>query len=516
MRPAVAALLAACLAACDLGIPGVPPGAGESASGFHLPALHAEPDPVAGGRIVDANGREVLLRGANVNAFVEYWQASPARFTTYPFTVADADLMQQMGFDAVRLLISWSRVEPEPGQYDDAYLDEVEQAVDLLESRGLYAIVDLHQDAWGPTLAARPGEDCTGQGDPAFGWDGAPGWATQDGGEVHCVSGEREFGPAVLAAFQAFWDDAPGPGGVGIRTRYARMLGHVAARFAGHDSVAGYDVMNEPNAFYLIPGQLPALAAFYAQAIAEIRAGEALVGAPRRLVLFEPGITWAATGRGATKDFAHDDQVVYAPHIYQGGLDAQVLDASVFQKARSEAVIYGGAPIVVGEWGSGPERAADPNDGYFDLHQALQDQFRFGATLWTWREACGDPHKAGDWRAGNIPYVWGLFDVDCATDAIRGMRAPLAGKLTRGLLRAAPGRLASLAFDPVTRVLAASGGAAARSSFVAFLPAAAGDVPRLEGGGLDVFAWKPAPGGFYVSGYVRPGSWSLALGRWNR
>ena len=32
-----------------------------------LPALRAEPDP-AGGRIVDTAGREVLLRGVNVNA----------------------------------------------------------------------------------------------------------------------------------------------------------------------------------------------------------------------------------------------------------------------------------------------------------------------------------------------------------------------------------------------------------------------------------------------------------------
>jgi len=36
-----------------------------------LPALQAVPDAIAGGRIVDDSGREVLLRGVNVNAFVE-------------------------------------------------------------------------------------------------------------------------------------------------------------------------------------------------------------------------------------------------------------------------------------------------------------------------------------------------------------------------------------------------------------------------------------------------------------
>ena len=524
-RSASAAALACLLAwtACDFGIPGVPPGVGEDRTGIHLPALHAEPDPAAGGRIVDAAGREVILRGVNVNAFVEYWQYSPSRFTTYPFTAADADLLQQMGMNAVRLLISWSRVEPAPGAYDEAYLDGVEQAVGLLESRGIYAIIDLHQDAWGPSLAARPGEDCTGVGEPAFGWDGAPEWATQDGGWPHCVSGEREFGDAVMAAFQAFWDDAPGPPdpgggpGVGIRTRYVRMLQHVAARFAPRDSVAGYDVMNEPNAFYLIPGQLAALGALYEAAIPAIRAGEASVGAPPRLVLFEPGITWASTGRGAPKPFAHDDQVVYSPHIYQGGLDSQPLDANVFQKARTEAVAYGGAPVFVGEWGSGPERAADPSDDYFDKHQALQDQFRFGAALWTWREACGDPHKSADWRAGRIPTVWGFFEVDCATNSIAGRRAPLTGKMTRGLLRAGASPLASVGYDPGARVLSASGTSASAATFVAFLPgpgAPLHDGPWLTGSGVDAYSFKPAPGGgIYVFGWTRPGAWSLSLVR---
>src|SRR6187399_51357 len=50
-----------------------------------LPALHAEPDPVSGGRVVDATGREVLLRGVNVNALVEYWQYGSFP-TTFPLT----------------------------------------------------------------------------------------------------------------------------------------------------------------------------------------------------------------------------------------------------------------------------------------------------------------------------------------------------------------------------------------------------------------------------------------------
>ena len=327
----------ALLLSCQIGVPGVPPAPGADATGFRLPALHADPDPVLGGRIADAFDRTVLLRGVNVNAHVEYWAYDPARFTTYPFTDADAEAIAAFGWNAVRLLLSWSRVEPEPGVYDEAYLDEIEAAILVLQSHGIYAIVDLHQDAWGATLAAPPDQTCGRGQRPAFGWDGAPGWATLDGGASRCAAGEREFTPAVIQSFQSFWADAPGPGGVGIRTRYAAMLGHVAGRLGRHDAVAGYDVMNEPNAFSLIAGQLAGLTALYAQVVPAIRAGEDAAGVPHRLIFFEPSITWGTMP--ATADpFTDDTQIVYAPHIYQGGLDSIPLDAVPFDRAWNESV----------------------------------------------------------------------------------------------------------------------------------------------------------------------------------
>jgi endoglycosylceramidase len=501
------------LLACDPGVPGVPPAPG-GASAFRLPALHARPDPDAGGWIADAHGREVRLRGVNVNAHVEYWQQDPSRFTTYPFPEADAAEIASYGWNAVRLLLSWSRVEPAPGVYDDAYLDAIEDAVLALERHGVYAIVDLHQDAWDATLAAREDEACRPGESPAFGWDGAPAWATFDGGRRRCTPPlGREFSPAVIAAFQAFWDDAPDAAGVGIRTRYGAMLAHVATRLSRHDAVAGYDVMNEPNAYVLFPGHFDALADLYADAFAAIRAAEDGAGHPHRMIFFEPSIAWGQLP-SEMPFFANDGQVVFAPHLYQGGLDSTPLDPAPFERARDEANrLYGGAPVLSGEWGGDPRRAADPGDDYFLLHQELQDAYGISATLWTWREACGDPHKAGDWRAGNDPYVWGLFDVDCATQTVTGVRAPLAAQLRRPALRAAPGRIAAIAIDPAARTLDASGAIDAKSSFVAFVPGPIGRRPSVSGLGIESYAWKPAPGGgAYVSGWVRAGAWRLAIG----
>ena len=90
-----------------------------------LSPLHAALDPVGGGRFVDAEGREVMLSGINVNSLGEYWQYDSDVAPVFPLGEEDADRIASIGWNAVRLLITWSRVEPRPGEYYEAYLDEV-------------------------------------------------------------------------------------------------------------------------------------------------------------------------------------------------------------------------------------------------------------------------------------------------------------------------------------------------------------------------------------------------------
>jgi endoglycosylceramidase len=474
-----------------------------------LPALHAEPEATVGGRIVDAEGRHVLLRGVNVNALAEYWQGGEFP-TVFPFTAADADLMAAIGWNAVRLLLSWSRVEPQPGVYDDAYLAQAAAAVRLLASRGLYAIIDLHQDAWGPTLAARPDETCMAGFELALGWDGAPGWATFDDGQPHCAqAGVRELSPAVLAAFANFFENENGPGDTGIADRYAAMLGHVALVLSAEPGVAGYDLMNEPNAFF--PEQQAALSGLYAKAVQTIRAAETAAGSPPRLILFEPSASWSLFGGGAPPDFAHDRDVVYAPHIYTGGFDGKPITAAAFAVARDEAAGFGGVPVLSGEWGADPRRASDPADPYFLDHQNLQDQFLFSATLWTWRESCGDPHKQADYRAGRVPYVWGEFEVDCSSNQATGLRQDLLDQLTRAYVRAAPGALLESRYDHATGAFSARGAAAnAGGELLAFYPGSRHGEPTLTTSGLDEVQSALAPGdNLYITARATGGDWFL-------
>jgi endoglycosylceramidase len=451
----------------------------------------------------------VLLRGVNVNALVQYWAYGPLP-TVEPFDAADAEVMAGIGWNVVRLLVSWSRIEPAPGRYDRGYLREVARLVRVLARHGLYTIIDFHQDAWSATLAARPGEVCPTGSEPAFGWDGAPEWATLDGGAAHCFTLARELSPAVQTAFAAFWADAPGPGGIGIRTRYARMVGHVARRFARLRSVAGYDVMNEPSAF--TADQIGVLGDFYAEVLSAVRAAERRRHGFPHLVFFEPSILWSSTGAGTPDDFPHDANVAFAPHVYGGGIPPGPIDPADFARARDDAARFGGAPVLVGEWGSDPDRARDPADPYFREHQALQDDFHLGATLWTWRESCGDPHKAADALAGRVPEVWGEWDVDCATNTVHGLRQALVDELTRAYVRAAPGRLERTEYDSATGAFEAAGtGAPARARLVAYYPARLRGEPALTTTGLRRMRTAPAPGGgLYLLGRAVGGPWSLA------
>jgi endoglycosylceramidase len=469
-----------------------------------LPRLRAAPDAQSRGRIVDTRGREVVLRGINVNALAEYWKGTRFR-TVFPLEPRDPLRMRKLGFDAVRLLVSWSRVEPAPGRYDERYLARVRRTAARLTDARLYVIVDFHQDAWGPSLAARPGEACPPGSEPALGWDGAPAWATLVPASVaRCApAGTRELSPAVVAAWSAFWDDERGPGGVGIQRRYLRMVAHVVRGLAGDHGIAGYDVMNEPNAFG--DDENAALSRLYARAVRAIRAAERRARAPRRLILFEPSVLWSATGRGAPPAFEADRDVVYSPHIYSGAFNGGTITAQAFTIALEEARGLGGPPVLSGEWG-----AARGRTDYLAAHLALQDRYLLSSTQWTWRESCGDPHQRGTALAGTVSTgTFALWGIDCATNRILPIGRALRTTVTRGYVRAAPGRLTAMRWDAAGQRLEASG-RAARAGVVleAFYPGAAAG---MSAGGLRRLRSVAAPGGRLVTARAEGGGWTLSV-----
>lgn len=178
--------------------------------------------------LTDADGRVLLLRGVNLVR-----KTPPLDPADAGFDDDDAQLLADSGFDAVRLGIEAYALMPSPGEIDTAYLDQIASTVDTLAAHGLRVLLDFHQDGWGP----------------AFRDNGFPVWMTFTNGATDTGTPFPLYyltNPAIQAAFQSFWDNVPGPGGVPLQERAAAWFEAVGARFAGNDAVLGYDLLNEP------------------------------------------------------------------------------------------------------------------------------------------------------------------------------------------------------------------------------------------------------------------------------
>jgi hypothetical protein len=115
-------------------------------------------------------------------------------------------------------------------------------------------------------------------------------------------------------------------------------------------------------------------------------------------------------------------------------------------------------------------------------------------------------------RDGRVPYVWGEFEVDCATNEVTGPRQALVDDLTRAWLRTAPGRLAAMTYDPAGGVFTARGtGAAKKDVLVAYWPARLHGEPEVNVTGLERVKIRPAWGGSYVIARANGGDWTLTV-----
>lgn len=75
---------------------------------------------------------------------VDFWNRYPE----------DMDLARGMGLNAFRFSLEWSRIEPRPGEFDQAAIDHYRKMVDAAHARGLEPIVTLQHFAYPAWLDA--------------------------------------------------------------------------------------------------------------------------------------------------------------------------------------------------------------------------------------------------------------------------------------------------------------------------------------------------------------------------
>jgi len=363
------------------------------------------------GFILDADGRVRIFHGANVSG----------RAKAPPFLPLEdeslLDPLRAWGWNLVRLVLQWEAAEPEPGKYDDAYLDDMIVLAQAAHARGLHVIVDLHQD-----LFSRH-----------YGGDGAPAWALPPRPGRARFAGRSWFANyffsgGVIGALDRFWRNADG-----IQDRYHDMLTHLGRRFAGVPGVLGYDLFNEPmgRPRDVLSGRFEreALALFYRRAIASVRQGD-----PARLVVIEPG-PLAGLGTPCRLPALRENELVYGPHLYdpvailtrkfRGPIGAHAWTA-----ARHAATARRlGMPVLIGEFGVLNAHAGG--------RAMIEAQARhFDSRFFSWAAWHYNPSEV-DWN-----------DEDASLVTADGRERDFLAPLVRPYARAIAGRPTFCRFDP--------------------------------------------------------------------
>ncbi len=253
---------------------GITPGSGSATTEAPLPTLRspifrganvtgapAVSGPIrapGGPYLYDRDGRVVFFHG--VDAVYKYspYELYPAPGKPWNFSAQDASLMARLGFNVVRLGMTWQGLEPgtapandpaicgkgaggHPNQFNQAvlnrYIARLKKTVDLLGRFHIYTVLDMHQDVY----------------NKMFEGEGEPNWATCTDGVPSVDPPGRwslEYGTrAAGIAFHHFWtNDVEGD----LQGQYDRVWGDVAHAFRENQWILGYDPFNEPFSTSLV------------------------------------------------------------------------------------------------------------------------------------------------------------------------------------------------------------------------------------------------------------------------
>jgi len=384
---------------------------------------------VRGRRFVDSLGRERVFHGLNF----PMGKTDPPTLEE-PFFIK----CKELGFNILRLGPCWSKIEPEPGQYDEDYLKLMDGIFDLSEKYGIYVFLDMHQDLWSD-FGVNVG-------------DGAPVWATLDDGYGYTkpkkIWGEGYFwGKGIFRAFDHFWNNDP-VHGKGLQDHYADLWRMLARRYGDHPAFFSFDFLNEPHPgtpggkiFRTLVANLARVIAFspgvgharFFEDLDESGLGKALdILSPevmRKVVRSAQGLVrtfdieryqpFIARMTKAVREVTQngviflehnyfsnigipfsasppqgETQACYSPHGYDFLVDGPLYD---YASSARVGFIFGEAhnaqkrlnlPVLVGEWGSaGTLKEKDKDYGWFRHMEFLMDFFDsrgWSSTYWAY------------------------------------------------------------------------------------------------------------------------------------
>eukprot|EP00128_Syssomonas_multiformis_P001856 Colp12_sorted_trinity150504_noHs@1682 len=114
-----------------------------------LPWVHVDTNTH---NFVDEYNRTVLLHGINIVYKLSPFLPPETKKFNVNNSLSDDDfeLLRKWGFNLVRLGFIWEGFEREPGKYNYEYLERMKGVVRKLARKGIYTIIDNHQDLLSP------------------------------------------------------------------------------------------------------------------------------------------------------------------------------------------------------------------------------------------------------------------------------------------------------------------------------------------------------------------------------
>jgi endoglycosylceramidase len=234
---------------------------------------------------------------------------------------ADYSRFASIGFNVVRLPVGWMWFEPQPGVFDQSYLDIINRDVQWAKEYGIYIILDMHQSRWAPKFLFPNGnQGC-----------GSPDWT---------VTQYPATDLGMQAAMTNFWTNDT------LQKHYIDVWRKLATAFVANPTIAGYDIMNEPRTFN---GDNGSVKSFYLKVIQSIRSVDA-----NHIIFLEP----VNYDIGTVFAFSPGQQVVWSPHFYPLASQSHYFPENIsvlreeFTMDYNEIVLEAKNPMWIGEYGA--------------------------------------------------------------------------------------------------------------------------------------------------------------------
>lgn len=208
-------------------------------------------------QFIDEHDRERIFYGINLGCknvpYMKVYEDTDSIDTLH----ANIHYLHTHGINAIRFILNWSYLQPEPYKYNEEALNGIQEFMDICADNDIYVYLDMHQDLYSAFTDIEKADLTKLHG------NGAPEWA--------CVTDGKKFkmpkkvwaegyfiSKAVHNAFNHFWNNTV-VYGMGLQDHFANLWKMLAKRFGNHPALLGFDIFNEPfpyrydkNIFFII------------------------------------------------------------------------------------------------------------------------------------------------------------------------------------------------------------------------------------------------------------------------